>query len=543
MAIIKASSPPIHLEIQRKRSRVFGLLRSTFREDGKIKHKNHGRISGVGLDQLKLIQMAMRGRAVPEDSPEALRLLGSKEYGASAALLALAQQLELPKILYSRNEPWVQSVLAMIVGRVLYAGSKLSLCHQTSNTALWELCGVAGPVDVDQHCYRPLDRLLERQQAIQRALAKRHMSDGQLVLYDITSSYFEGQYEDSELVAFGYNRDGKRGHEQIVIGLLCNAEGCPVAVEVFAGNTQDASTVVDKIEELKNEYGLKEIVFVGDRGMVTAANARRLDGVEGLRTISALTHREIVGLLERKVIQPELFDEKQIVEVIDPDDPTRRYCLCRNPEQAARETRCRDELIERTRLALEKIAARKTQTKAETIGAQVGRLLARTKMGKFIQWSVSEGRLTWSVQEQLVKDERRWDGCYIISSNVPAEQLDRQRLVASYKSLSLVEQAFRNLKTVSLEMRPVYHRKDDRIRAHVFLCMLAYYVQWHATRRLRPLFDGDGTGANRRWTVQGVFDRLKGIRQQRLRMAGVEFTKITEADEEQRSLIELLEKP
>jgi hypothetical protein len=243
----------------------------------------------------------------------------------------LAKELGLDRALYSRKEAWVGDCLAMIVGRIVYAGSKLALSNQWKNSALWELCGVEGKVDVEQHCYLAMDRLLERQSAIQRTLAARHLQEGHLVLYDITSSYFEGAYTQSDIVTFGYDRDGKRGHEQMVIALLCSAEGCPVGVEVFAGNTQDASTVPEKIAQLQRQYGLKEIIFVGDRGMITQAVAQKIKGTEGLHTISALTHRQIVELLERKVITAELFDEKQIVEVFDPQDPKRRYCLCRNP--------------------------------------------------------------------------------------------------------------------------------------------------------------------------------------------------------------------
>ncbi len=222
--------------------------------------------------------------------------------------------------------PGVGPALAMIVGRIVYAGSKLALSHQSKNTALWELCGVEGKIDVDKHCYEVMDRLLERQPAIQRTLAKKHLQNGHLVLYDITSSYFEGEYPDSEIVTFGYNRDGKRGHEQMVIALLCNENGCPVGAEVFPGNTQDAKTVPDKIAQIQQAYGISQLIFVGDRGMITQANSRKLQGTEGLQTISALTHRQIVDLLERKVITPELFDEKAIAEVLDPDNLKRRYC-------------------------------------------------------------------------------------------------------------------------------------------------------------------------------------------------------------------------
>src|SRR5688572_20791604 len=298
----------LHLEIQSHRKNHYGLIRSSFRLNGQVHHTNHGRISGLPLERLKLLQAAFRGGVLPSDSPDAFHILSSREYGASHALLQLARELELPRLLYSRPEPWVGPALVMIIGRIVYAGSKLALSHQGQNTALWELCGVEGKIDVDKHCYEVMDRLLERQPAIQRALAKKHLQNGHLVLYDITSSYFEGEYEASEIAAFGYNRDGKRGHEQMVIGLICNEAGCPVGVEVFPGNTQDASTVPAKIAQMQEEYGLSELIFVGDRGMITQANSRQLKGVEGLQTISALTHRQIVQLLERKVITPELFD-------------------------------------------------------------------------------------------------------------------------------------------------------------------------------------------------------------------------------------------
>jgi transposase len=374
----------------------------------------------------------------------------------------------------------------MIVGRIVYAGSKLALSNQWKNSVLWELSGMEGKVDVDLHCYLPMDRLLERQSAIQRTLAARHLQDGHLVLYDITSSYFEGAYTQSDIVTFGYNRDAKRGHEQMVIALLCSAEGCPVGVEVFAGNTQDASTVPEKIAQLQRRYGLKEIIFVGDRGMITKTVAEKIKGIEGLHTISALTHRQIVALLERKLITAELFDEGQIVEVFDPEEPKQRYCLCRNPQTAGREAKTRERLLERTRAELDKIAGSKRRASAKTLGARVGRVLERSKM----------------------------DGCYIVSGEVPKEKMAASEVVASYKKLGLVEEAFRNLKTVQLEVRPVYHKTDDRIRSHVFLCTLAYYLQWHLKQQLEPLFAADGTHKDRQWTVRNVIERLAAIRRE-----------------------------
>jgi transposase len=531
---------PVHLEIQTHRANPVGVLRSSYRQNGHIKHENHGRLTGLSLDQLKLIQAAFRQEVIPQDSPHAFKTLGSKEYGASYALLQLAKQLELGQTLYSRQEPWVKDCLAMIVGRVLYAGSKLALSNQAKNTALWQLCGIEGPVDVEDHCYGPMDRLLARQKAIQRTLAKKHLQKGHLVLYDITSSYLEGAYEQSDLVLFGYNRDGKKGHEQIVVGLLCNAQGCPVGVEVFPGNTQDATTVVDKIQELRRDYGLEEVTFVGDRGMITQANAQELEQVKGLYTISALTHRQIVQLLERQVIKAELFDEKHIVEVIDPKEPQQRYCLCRNPQSAARETATRQRLLDLTQGALNKIAQRKKKAEPERIGAQVGKVLARFQMGKFVEWGVKEGRLQWSWREALIAQEQLFDGCYIINTKVPVEQMKASEVVAGYKNLSLVEQAFRNLKTVALEIRPVYHKKDPRILSHVFLCVLAYYLQWHMQQRLKPLFEHDGQGKQRQWTFENVIERLKGIRRQRVSANGIEFDQITQPDQDQERILELL---
>lgn len=531
---------PVHLEIQTHRANPVGVLRSSFRQGDQIKHTNHGRITGLALDQLKLIQAAFRDEVIPKDSPQAFQTLNSREYGASHALLELAKELELDRALYSRNEPWVQDCLAMMVGRVVYAGSKLALSNQWKNTALWELCGVEGPVDVEEHCYLPMDRLLERQKAIQRTLASKHLQDAHLVLYDITSTYFEGAYVESQIVLFGYNRDGKKGHEQVVLGLLCNPQGCPVGVEVFAGNTQDASTVVAKIQELRQQYGLKHVTFVGDRGMITQANAQKLERVEGLHTISALTHRQIVDLVQRKIIQAELFDEQRIAQVIDPDKPTQRYCLCRNPQSGARETATRQRLLDRTQEALDKIVGRKKKGSTKQLSAQVGKILAHYKMGKFIEWEIKAGRLEWHFEQARIEQEKLFDGCYIISATVPQEQMNQDQVVGTYKNLSVVEQAFRNLKTVSLEIRPVYHKKDDRIRSHVFLCVLAFYVQWHMQQRLQPLFQADGEGKNRQWTVENVIERLMGIRKQRVKVADVEFDQVTQADPEQQKILDLL---
>lgn len=534
------ASRPLHLEIQKHRRHVYGLIRSSYRENGRVKHTTHGRLVGMSLEQLKLVQAAFRGDVIPKDSPDALRISGSKEYGASAAALALARELGLDRAIYSRRDPWVLDALAMIVGRLVFAGSKLALSNQWKNTALWELCGVTGPVDVDVHCYASMDRLLARQAQIEKTLAQRHLKEGRLVLYDITSSYFEGSYDTSELVLFGYNRDGKRGHEQMVVALVCNEDGCPVGVEVFPGNTQDASTVPDKIAHIREAYGVKEIVFVGDRGMVTQASAEKVKGMEGLNLISALTHRQIVELLDRKVITPEIFDEKNIADVIDPQDPRRRYTLCRNPHSAQRETTTRQRLLDLTKAGLDKIAHAQRISTAEKIGSRVGRILQQYKMGKFVTWNVQDGRLQWKFDQERIAAEMLLDGCYVICSDVKAEAMNATNVVAAYKKLQLVETAFRNIKTVQLELRPVFHKNDDRIRAHVFLCMLAYYLQWHMKQRLRPLFDADGEGKNRQWTFENVIQRLMAIRREKVSLAGAEFLQITTPEPDQQHILDLL---
>ena len=540
----------LHLEIQTSRKSPVGIVRTSFRENDKMKHTQHGRITGCSLEQLKLLQLAFRERVVPIDDAQAFRILNSREYGASHAILALAKHIGLHQALYSRPEPWVSSALAMIVGRLVYAGSKLSLCNHHRNTCLWELCGVEGPPDVDVHCYEPMDKLLQRQRAIQKNLALRHLDGGQLVLYDITSIYFEGEYKASELVTFGYNRDRKKGREQIVVGLICNARGCPVGVEVHAGNTKDETTVIDKVQEIKRDYGIEKVIFVGDRGMITRSTIEALKDEEDLQTIGALTHGEMRTLLKEKVITLDLFDERSIHEVTDPAEPTRRYCLCRNPQTAQRESATRQRLLDLTATALTEIAAYKRATTVEKLGARVGKALAKYKMGKFIQWSIDadkekatsrEHRLIWSIDANKVAQEKRFDGCYIVTSDVDKDQMNTMEVVHAYKSLTFVERAFRNLKTVQLEIRPVYHKNDDRIRGHVFLCMLAYYLQWHMEQRLAPLFTQDGKGQERRWTFRGVIDCLAQITRNKVTVNGAEFHQNSTPTEEQEQILNLLD--
>ena len=542
----------VHLEIQTSRKNPVGVVRSSYRDQttGKIKHIQHERFVGYTLEQLKVFQLAYREQVIPKDSEGNLKIISSREYGASKAILNVLKETGLEKSIYSRPERWVKDISSMVVGRLLFAGSKLSLCNQYANTCLWETCsGIKGKVDVDWHCYRSLDKLLERQDRIQKNLANKHLRNGHLVLYDITSTYFEGKHSESELVRFGYNRDQKKEHAQVVIVLLCTSKGCPVGVEVFPGNTKDESTVLNKINELKEKYSLSRIIFVGDRGMITQSNLEKIKEEKDIRTIGALTHSEIEKLRIKGAIQLDLFDNLNIHQVIDPENPKERYCLCRNPETARRVGDGRKKLIELTEEGLEQIANYKKKVTTEQLGARVGKLLQRYKMEKFLNWRIqanetaTESRaheLLWEWNEDEIKRESALDGCYIIRTDVREKEMDKQEVVCSYKKLGLVESAFRNLKTVQLEMRPVYHQKDDRIKAHVFLCMLAYYVQWHMMQKLKPLFEDNGAGKNHRWTFRAVIDCLKQICLNQVEVSGVTFYQRTEVNQKQQTILHLL---
>jgi transposase len=345
----------------------------------------------------------------------------------------------------------------------------------------------------------------------------------------------EGEYEDSELVGFGYNRDRKRGHEQIVISLLCAQDGCPVAVEVLRGNTKDETTVLDKIEELKKSYGIEKIIFVGDRGMMTQANYEQLNH-DTVKVISALTHATIRSLCEKETIQLGLFDEKNVVEVIDGGT---RYCLCKNPDMAAKESTTRQALLKKTTDELDKIVASTKKTKYSK-EIRAGKIINQYKMWKFILFHGEGESLTYTLDEAKIEQESHLDGCYIIYTDVSADDLTAVETVESYKSLMQVEQAFRNMKTVKLEIRPIFHKTDDRIRCHVFICMLAYYVMWHMKQMLRLLVDCDGAGARRKYSFDYIMESLKSIRKETVEFCNAQSSVITAPTEEQSSILQLL---
>jgi transposase len=528
-----AGSEKYHLEIQTHRKNPRGLVRNSYRQEGKVRHQTLCTLTGLSLEQLKIIQAALQDKLVAKDD---FVITGSREYGASAALHALALQTGLDKAIYSRpSERWVKDCLAMIIGRVVYAGSKLSLSHCASFSALWEVCGITDGIDVDKDCYDAMDKLYARQEAIQRALAARHMSDGSLVLYDITSSYMEGAYANSDIVNFGYSRDKKKGCPQIVIALLCSKDGCPIATEVFKGNTKDETTVEAKLAEIKDKYGFKQVVFVGDRGMVTMVQYEKINH-ETVKVVSALSHSRIQALCETKMIQLDMFDEREIVEVVNGN---MRYCLCKNPAMAEKERRTRAALVAKAQEKLEKIAA-STRNSKYSKAVRAGRVLEKYNIAKFFQITGDGDSFGFRVDEGKIAEEQALDGCYVIFTDVPAESMSKIEAVNSYKRLIRVEHAFRSLKTTRLELRPVYHKKDDRIKCHVFICMLAYYLMWHMKQRLEPLFHEITSGKDLKYIFNYIMEQLKCIRVNIVEFCGV-FTKIlSKPSAEQKRILDFL---
>ena len=479
---MKLKSQALHFQIVKGNTKPSGYIRNSYREDGKVKHQTISRINGLSMDQLLNLKAAFDGKTIRMDD---ITLTDGREYGASNLLFELSKKIGLDKILYSRCEPWVANALALIIGRIVYQGSKLSLSRVPDISYLWEICGVDGEIDVNKHCYCAMDEIIARQNSIQKKLAKKHLDEGCIILYDITSSYFEGEYEDSDFVKRGYNRDKKRGKKQITIGLICTKNGCPVAVEVFAGNTTDSTTVVDKIDEIKTKYGISNFVFVGDRGMLTQKN---LDATKDVPSITALKRAKIRELCTDRGVQLSLFDEDIGTEIILDDEPDVRYILRKNPVREKTDKKTRDSLIQTTKDKLAEIAHPKKKTDAKTLAARAAKVFAKYKTEKYFSWDIENLTVIYSVKDDVVATESEYDGLYVLRSHVSPEMMSTVEIVEAYKSLINVENAFRNMKTVQLEIRPIFHHKEERIKAHAFICMLSYYLLWHMNQQLKPMY-------------------------------------------------------
>ena len=504
---MSARGGAVHVATTRRRykERVYEthLLRRTFREHGTVKHETLGNLSHLPPAALDAVRRVFKGEALvsAHDRFECVRSL---PHGHVVAVLGTLRTLGLDTLLAARRRRERELVIAMIVARILTPGSKLATARavaaETAQTSLGELLDVED-ADEDQ-LYAAMDWLLARQARIETTLASRHL-DNTLVLYDVTSSYFEGR--TCPLARRGYSRDNRRGTLQIVIGLLCNRAGCPVAVEVFPGNTADPATVAPQVKKLRARFGLERVVLVGDRGMLTDARIREeLEPVEGLSWISALRAPAIQRLAAQETIQRSLFDDVDLAEVTSPDFPGERLVVCRNPLLAAERARKRQALLAATATELEKIVRATQRTRqrlhgADKIGLRVGTVRNKYKVGKHFALTITDDAFSYARKQEQITKEAALDGLYVVRTDVDAAQLSTEEVVRAYKSLSVVERAFRTMKTIDLQVRPIHHRREDRVRAHVFLCMLAYYVEWHMRRALAPLLfeDHDRAAAQR----------------------------------------------
>jgi len=511
-----------------KNGQGYGIFRRSYREGKKVLHETVAHLPLLTNNELLAIKAALSGQNI---APDTFKIIGSREYGASAALLELAKNIGLDRLIYSNpNVEWAKSIMALIIGQIVYPGSKLNLSKVSEYSVLWKLCGIEKP-DLDRNCYDVLDELLKRQDAIQKRLSKKHLSDGVVVLYDITSSYLEGEYDDSELVAHGYNRDKKRGKAQIVIGLLCTKEGCPFAVEVFKGNTNDATTIPGKLAEIKEKYNISDFVFVGDRGMLTKGNLEKCD----VKTITALTHPAMKALVDNnEAVQLSLFDT-EIINEVTLDGV--RYCLKKNPVRGEKETRNRLVLIAKTEERLAKIANPKRKIDDRKLGEGLGAVKNKCGVAKYLHCEVVDGKIKYSRNQEKIDADALFDGLYVIRTDISKEIMTSDEVVETYRSLANVEQAFRNFKSALLEMRPIYLHTDDHIRAHVFICMLSYYLAWHFVRLLQPLIDSD----SRTYTREYIIEVLKSWRLNKVEINAVASEMKSEQTEEQLKITRLLQ--
>ena len=478
------------------------LLREGWRENGKVKKRTLANLSKWPKGKIDTLRRLLKDEPLV-GRDDAFDIVRSLPHGHVAAVLGTLRNLRLERLIDPAPSPERARVLAMVAARILDPGSKLAtargLAEATARDTLAETLGL-GPLDEDD-LYAAMDWLLERQDRIERRLAKRHLEERTLVLYDLTSVWMEGR--TCPLAKRGHSRDGKRGKLQIEFGLLCARNGCPVSVEVFAGNTADPSTVGAQVGKLRQRFGLERVVLVGDRGMLTEARIREEVKPAGLDWVSALRGPAIRALVESGAVQLSLFDERALVEVTSDAYPGERLMVCRNPLLAEERARKREALLDATEAVLEPIAVATRREKRRLsgeskIGARVGKVIGRYKMAKHFEWSIDEkGGFSYRRNASSIAAEAALDGLYVVRTSLPEAELDAHGTVRAYKRLSTVERAFRSLKTVDLKVRPVFHRTPERVRAHVLLCMLANYVEWHMRQRLRPLLfdDEDHEGA------------------------------------------------
>ena len=477
---------PMYVDIvPNRKSPPAVLLREGWREGKRVRKRTIANLSSWPDQKVRALRKLLRNEPLVS-ADELFTIVRSRPHGHVELILAAFRKLKLPALLDRSNSPQRRCVLAMIAQRLLRPASKLATAR------LWHSTTLAEELDLQhasqEHLYAALDWLLDRQPAIQRRLAKRHLGEQAQVLYDVTSSYYEGSH--CPLARFGYNRDRKRGTRSVVYGVLADRHGRPIAVQAYAGNTADPSTVPDQVETLRERFGLRQLVLVGDRGMLTNARIQDLRRHPGLGWISALRHGDLRRLVRNGCLQPSLFDERNLATIRSSLFPGERLVVCCNPLLAQRRGKRRERLLQATEEGLARIqreVRRRTKTplKKDQIALKVGRQVGRHKMAKHFETTIEDNRLEYSRNAASIRRERQLDGLYIVRTS--QTEMAAEEAVRSYKQLARVEKAFRCLKSVDLHVRPIYHRLEGRVRAHLLVCLLAYYVEWHLRGALAEL--------------------------------------------------------
>lgn len=475
--------------IPNRNSRPAILLREGYREGGKVKNRTIANLSDWPPDQVEAFRRVLKGEKLI-GIDDAFEKVSSLQHGHIKAVLLVMDKLGFKKLIDSRPSRERDLVTAMVAWRIINPGSKLAMQRTWKDTTLPDLLDFRG-ADEDA-LYSAMDWLLSRQDKIEKKLAARHLDEGGLVLYDLSSSYFEGN--KCPLAKFGHNRDGVKGKLQVNYGLLTDGRGCPVSVSIFEGNTSDTKTLLPQVNKARERFGVGELVLIGDRGMISQKHINVLKQMDGVAWITALRSGAIRGLVEGGCIQLGLFDERNLFEIEHQDYPGERLVACRNPELAKARAHKRQSLIEATVKALEKVrgmVSRGRLKSADAIGMRVGKVMNKHKVAKHFIFNISNNRFDFSINEESVTSEAALDGIYVLRTSLTKERMSADDAVRNYKKLSQVERAFRSLKSIDLKVRPIYHYGEDRVRAHIFLCMLAYYVEWHMLEALRPLIFAD----------------------------------------------------
>jgi transposase len=465
------------------------LLRRSFREGASVRNETLANLSHLPEAVVELIRRGLRGEQLC-GVQERFEIIASRHHGHVEAVLTTMRQLGLESVIASRPSRQRDLVVALVAARILAPSSKLATTRWWGTTTLPAVLGVEEATE--DECYEAMDWLLERQGGIEKKLAARHLHSEGLVLFDLTSSYFEGH--SCPLAARGHNRDGKRGKLQVNYGLLTTALGIPVAVSVFKGNTADSTTVLGQVDKLREKFGIGSLVLVGDRGMISQKQIDALRKIEGMQWITALRSEAIRALVEQGHVQLGLFDQRNLFELTHPDYPGERLVACRNPELAKSRAHTRASLLAATVRELDIVRGmvERGRLKGEAaIGVRVGKVVNKYKVAKHVVLDIGANAFRYRVDDDSVSREAALDGMYVIRTSVAARTMSAADAVRSYKQLSNVERAFRCYKTIDLKVRPIHHRLEDRVRAHIFLCLLAYYVEWHMIEAWRPLLFSD----------------------------------------------------